>query len=30
MREAGFPVCERDEDVARGGIKVRIPECVGA
>ena len=30
MREAGFRVCATEEEVANGGIKVRIPECVGA
>lgn len=28
MRDAGFPVCASDAELAKGGIEVRIPECV--
>lgn len=30
MRLAGFPVCAGAAELAKGGIKTRIPECVGA
>ena len=28
MREAGFPACASKAEVEKGGIVVRLPECL--
>jgi hypothetical protein len=29
MRAASFPACASEEELARGAVKVRLPECAG-